>query len=96
MLEWQQRPLDPCYPIVYLDALYYKIREDGKIKTKAIYVVLGITVEGERDVLGLYQGFGSEGACEWSLDKGLFKQLFLVLTYHETLDTLQRIPIFGK
>ena len=67
VLEWQQRPLDPCYSIIYLDALHYKIREDGKIKTKATYVVFGVTVEGERDVLGLYQGFGSEGAGEWGL-----------------------------
>jgi len=64
--QWQQRPLDPCYPVVFLDAIHYKVREEGKVITKAIYTVYGVTVEGNRDVLGLYL-LESEGARQWSL-----------------------------
>lgn len=64
--QWQQRPLDPCYPVVFLDAIHYKVREEGKVITKAIYTVYGVTVEGNRDVLGLYL-MESEGARQWSL-----------------------------
>jgi len=54
ILEWQQRPLSPSYPIVYLDAIFYKVREDGKIISKAIYTAYGVTVDGLRDILGFY------------------------------------------
>lgn len=64
--QWQQRPLDPCYPVVFLDAIHYKVREEGKVTTKAIYTVYGVNVEGSRDVLGLYL-LESEGARQWSL-----------------------------
>lgn len=64
--QWQQRPLDPCYPVVFLDAIHYKVREEGKVTTKAIYTVYGVNVEGNRDVLGLYL-LESEGARQWSL-----------------------------
>lgn len=64
--QWQQRPLDPCYPVVFLDGIHYKVREEGKVITKAIYTVYGVTVEGNRDVLGLYL-LESEGARQWSL-----------------------------
>lgn len=40
--EWQNRPLKPVYPFVFMDVIYYKVRDDGQIKTKAAYVVLGI------------------------------------------------------
>jgi putative transposase len=66
ILEWQQRPLASCYPIVYLDAIFYKVREDGKIISKAIYTVYGITVDGLRDVLGFYLN-ESEGSRQWGL-----------------------------
>lgn len=66
ILEWQQRPLAPCFPIVYLDAIHYKVREDGKVISKAVYSVYGITVDGQRDVLGLYLN-DSEGARQWGL-----------------------------
>jgi transposase-like protein len=66
ILEWQQRPLAPCYPIVYLDAIFYKVREDGKIISKAIYTVYGITVDGLRDILGFYLN-QSEGSRQWGL-----------------------------
>jgi putative transposase len=66
IVEWQQRPLSPCYPIVYLDAIHYKVREDGRIISKAIYTAYGITVDGLRDVLGLYLN-ESEGSRQWGL-----------------------------
>src|SRR5437667_7877264 len=62
--EWQQRPLDDVYPVVFLDALVLKIREGGTVQRRACYLALGVTVEGERDVLGM--GFQeTEGAKFW-------------------------------
>lgn len=66
ILEWQQRPLASFYPILYLDAIHYQVREDGKVVSKAVYTTFGISVDGERDVLGLYLG-ESEGARQWGL-----------------------------
>lgn len=64
--EWQQRPLSPCYSIVYLDAIHYKVRQDGHIASKAIYTVFGVSVHGDRDILGLYLS-ESEGSRQWGL-----------------------------
>jgi putative transposase len=61
---WQSRPLDAVYPIVYLDALYVKIREAGHVQNRAIHVVLGVTMEGRKDVLGLWT-CQNEGAKFW-------------------------------
>lgn len=66
ILEWQQRPLAPCYPIVYLDAIHYKVREAGQINTKAVYTCYGVNADGQRDMLGLYLN-DSEGARHWGL-----------------------------
>ena len=66
IVEWQQRPLASCYTIVYLDAIHYKVREEGKVISKAIYTVYALTVDGERDILGLYL-HESEGARQWGL-----------------------------
>ena len=52
--EWQQRPLDDVYPVLFLDALVLKIREGGSVQRTACYLALGVTVEGERDVLGMW------------------------------------------
>jgi putative transposase len=62
--EWQNRPLDAIYPIVYLDALMVKMREEGHIQNRAIYVVLGVNLEGQKEVLGLWVA-DSEGAKFW-------------------------------
>src|SRR5579859_6135393 len=62
--EWQQRPLDDVYPVLYLDALVLKIREGGTVQRKACYLALGVTVEGERDVLGMWFQ-ETEGAKFW-------------------------------
>src|SRR5713101_7097989 len=62
--EWQQRPLDDVYPVVFLDALVLKIREGDSVRRRACYLALGVTVEGERDVLGMWFQ-ESEGAKFW-------------------------------
>ena len=66
ILEWQQRPLSPCYPIVYLDAIFYKVRDDGRIIGKAVYTAYGVTIDGKRDILGFYLN-ESEGSRQWGL-----------------------------
>lgn len=62
---WQSRPLAAVYPIIYLDALHVKLRRDGHIDNTAIYIVLGIDLDGRRDVLGHWVGDGAEGAKFW-------------------------------
>jgi putative transposase len=64
MAEWQNRPLDPVYPVVFLDAINVKVR-DGKVANRPIYVALAVTVDGTRDILGLWAGDGGEGAKFW-------------------------------
>jgi putative transposase len=61
---WQNRPLEAVYPIVYLDALQVKIRDAGQVQNRAIYVAMGINLEGNKEVLGLWAG-QSEGAKFW-------------------------------
>jgi putative transposase len=61
---WQQRPLEDVYPVIFLDALVLKIREGGSVQRRACYLALGLTVEGERDVLGMWFQ-ESEGAKFW-------------------------------
>lgn len=63
--EWQSRPLDSVYPIIYLDAIHVKLKQDGKVENTAIHIVLGITMEGRRDILGHWVGSGAEGANFW-------------------------------
>lgn len=62
---WQNRPLAPMYAIVYLDALHIKLKRDGKIENVAVYNVLGVDLEGKRDILGHWIGDGGEGANFW-------------------------------
>nr|WP_246370552.1 IS256 family transposase [Amycolatopsis echigonensis] len=64
MVEWQNRPLDPVYPVIFIDAIHVKIR-DGKVANRPIYVALAVTCEGRRDILGLWAGEGGEGAKYW-------------------------------
>jgi putative transposase len=60
MSEWQNRPLDPVYPVVFIDAINVKIR-DGNVANRPIYIALGVTVDGTRDVLGLWAGEHGDG-----------------------------------
>jgi putative transposase len=66
MAEWQSRPLDPVYAVVFIDAIHVKIRE-GQVANRPIYLALGVTVDGERDILGLWAGEhgDGEGAKFW-------------------------------
>ena len=61
---WQSRPLDALYPIVYLDALMVKMRDNGVVQNRAVYVALGVTREGRKEVLGLWSS-ANEGAKFW-------------------------------
>ena len=62
---WQARPLAAVYPIVYLDCIHLKLRRDGRVLNTAVYIVLGVDVDGQRDVLGHWVGDGGEGANFW-------------------------------
>jgi len=62
--EWQNRPLDEIYPIVYLDAIRIKVRQDGRVINKAVYLAIGVNIEGLKEVLGLWTA-DNEGAKFW-------------------------------
>jgi transposase-like protein len=62
--EWQSRPLESIYPVVFMDAVYFHVRSEGQIVKKAVYIAIGINLEGTRDVLGLWVG-ESESAKFW-------------------------------
>lgn len=62
--EWQHRPLESLYCIVWLDAMYYKVKEEGRTQTRCVYNILGINKDGRKDVLGMYVS-QSEGANFW-------------------------------
>ena len=65
MVDWQSRPLDAVYPVMLIDAIFVKIR-DGSVANRPIYVAMGINLEGQRDVLGMWVGpTGGEGAKQW-------------------------------
>ena len=61
---WQNRPLESVYPFVWMDAVHYKVKEDGAIRTKAVYCLIGVNREGIKDLLGLYIS-ENEGARFW-------------------------------
>nr|WP_226931576.1 MULTISPECIES: IS256 family transposase [Parafrankia] len=64
MTEWRNRPLDRVYPVIFVDAVVVKVR-DGQVANRPFYAVVGVTVHGERDILGLWAGDGHEGAKYW-------------------------------
>ena len=64
MTEWQNRPLDVVYPVIFIDAIHVKIR-DGQVANRPVYVALAVTCDGNRDILGLWAGDGGEGAKYW-------------------------------
>jgi putative transposase len=64
MTEWQNRPLDRVYPVMFIDAVHVKVR-DGQVTNRPMYVAIGVTVNGERDILGIWAGEGGEGAKFW-------------------------------
>jgi transposase-like protein len=64
MGEWQNRPLERVYPVIFIDAMVVKIR-DGQVANRPVYTAIGVTVDGQRDILGLWAGQGGEGAKFW-------------------------------
>lgn len=65
MIAWQNRPLDPVYPVLLIDAIMIKVR-DAQVANRPVYVAIGVNLDGERDVLGLWLGpTGGEGAKQW-------------------------------
>ncbi|EAS46245.1 putative transposase [marine gamma proteobacterium HTCC2207] len=64
VVEWQSRPLDAVYPIVYLDCIVLKIRQDNRVINKAIYLALGVNLDGQKELLGLWIS-ENEGAKFW-------------------------------
>lgn len=62
--EWQNRPLEAIYCIVWLDAMFYKVKEDGHVRNRCVYNILRINVEGRKDLLGMYVS-ESEGSNFW-------------------------------
>jgi putative transposase len=65
MAQWRTRPLDPVYPVVFIDAVHVKIR-DGHVANRPVYVAIAVTVDGYREILGLWAGDGGEGAKYWA------------------------------
>lgn len=68
MSEWCNRPLEPGYPVVFVDAIHVKIR-DGQVSNRPIYVAVGVTCAGDRDILGLWAGDDGE---EYGTSTGSF------------------------
>lgn len=62
--EWQNRPLESIYPVIWLDAMHFKVRDNGVVKAKAIYSILGVTLEGQKEVIGIYFG-NHESSSFW-------------------------------
>jgi len=65
--DWRARSLQSFYPVVYLDAIHFKVRQDGKYTNSAFYTVYSVDWDGNRDVLGLYINSGGEGAKKWGM-----------------------------
>ena len=65
LIEWQSRPLAEIYPVVFFDGIFYKVRKDGKVINKCLYSVLGIDMEGKKDILGIWIS-ESESASFWT------------------------------
>ncbi len=62
--QWQTRSLESIYPFIWLDAIHYKVKDNARYVTKAVYTILAVNLDGKKDVLGLYIG-ESEGANFW-------------------------------
>ncbi len=64
VVEWQNRPLDAVYPIVYLDCIVLKVRQDSRVINKSVFLALGINIEGQKELLGMWLA-ENEGAKFW-------------------------------
>lgn len=66
IIEWQQRPLEPCYSLVYLDGMHFRVKVDGKFEDRCVYSIYAIDTQGNRDVLGIYLS-ETESSGEWGM-----------------------------
>jgi len=62
--EWQSRALSPLYPIIWMDAIHYRVREDGAVTNRAVYTIIGVNIHGQKELLGIYMS-ENEGAKFW-------------------------------
>lgn len=89
--EWQSRPLDPIWPIVYFDAVHFKVKESGAVHTKASYTAYGISLDGHREVLGIWIG-ENEGASYWLTVFTELKQRGVQDIFIACMDGLKGLP----
>jgi putative transposase len=91
MQAWQARPLDEVYAAVFIDAVVVKIR-DGQVANRPIYAAIGVSLDGERDILGLWAGTGGEGAKFWMAVLTDLKNRGLRDTFFVVCDGLKGLP----
>ncbi|WP_157009235.1 IS256 family transposase [Agromyces laixinhei] len=89
--EWQNRPLDEVYAAIFIDAIVVKIR-DGQVANRPIYAAIGVTLEGEKDILGLWAGTGGEGAKFWMSVLTDIKNRGVKDTFFLVCDGLKGLP----
>lgn len=98
--EWQQRPLESVYAVVFMDAIHYHVRSEGQIVKKAVYIAIGIDLDGRKDVLGMWVG-ENESAKYWatvlnSLKNRGIEDIFIACTDNLTGFPLPLKPYFLK
>ncbi len=91
MNEWQNRPLDPVYAAIFIDAVYVKIR-DGQVANRPIYAAIGVTLSGGKEILGLWAGTGGEGAKFWMAVLTDIKNRGVSDTFFVVCDGLKGLP----
>jgi transposase-like protein len=91
MTEWQNRPLDPVYAAIFIDAVHVKIR-DGQVANRPIYAAIGVTLTGGKDILGLWAGTGGEGAKFWMSVLTDLKNRGVTDTFFVVCDGLKGLP----
>ena len=91
MTEWQNRPLDPVYAAIFIDAVHVKIR-DGQVANRPIYAAIGVTLTGGKEILGLWAGTGGEGAKFWMSVLTDLKNRGVTDTFFVVCDGLKGLP----
>ena len=91
MQSWQSRPLDSVYAAVFIDAIVVKIR-DGQVANRPVYAAIGVSLEGEKDILGLWVGTGGEGAKFWMSVLTDIKNRGVTDTFFLVCDGLKGLP----
>ena len=93
LAEWATRPLDRVYPVIFIDAIVVKIR-DGQVANRRVYAAIGVTVDGQRDILGLWVGAGGEGAIRSTADRRVLRRSDRAATRHRrSQDVLAARPL---